>query len=78
VKIFCPHCGQVHAHGKAAGPGHVTSHCLDPREADPNALGYIIPEFDTYDPREAAELEKIAAVNKRKSTRARMRSVNDI
>lgn len=72
VLIYCPYCGQVHYHGKAAGPGHVASHCLNPVPED---VGYMIPNFDTYDPVEAAELEKLAKKAKRKASLIRMKAI---
>ena len=72
VNIYCPHCGQVHSHGKDGGPGHVSSHCLDPMINDPKRLGYDIPAFDTYDPVKSAELEKIAKENKKVARRQRL------
>ena len=70
IKIYCPYCGMIHMHGREGGPGHVSSHCLD---RTPDDVGYFIPQFDTYDPIVAVELEKLAEINKRKLRRSRGR-----
>lgn len=72
VLIYCPYCGQIHYHGKDGGSGHVVSHCLNPVPED---VGYMIPEFETYDPVEAVELEKFAKEAKRKASRIRMKEI---
>ena len=70
VRVYCPYCGMIHMHGREGGAGHVSSHCLI---RIPGDVGYVIPQFDTYDPISAAELEKSAKEKKKRMRRERRR-----